>query len=73
MTESAVNEVGVITPTQVTSWQNIANDWLDSYNDEEGGFGQMVILHSSAPSTPTPVVALTIPNLVATQRRRLRR
>lgn len=73
VTEASVNEVGVITPTQLASWQSIANDWLTSYNDPEAGFGQMVILHSSAPSTPTPVVSLTVSNMVATQRRRLRR
>lgn len=71
-TETTVSEVGAITPAQQASYQNIANEWLTGYNNDVTGFGQMVILHNDA-TTPTPVTALTVSGLIATQRRRLRR
>lgn len=73
LTEGAVNEVGQLSPTQLTSYQNVANSWLSSYNNEIGAFGDMVILHSSGDSTPTPVTSLVVQGTIATQRRRLRR
>lgn len=72
LTEDGVNEVGQLTPTQQASYQGIAADWLEAYNGEDG-LGEMVILHTAAPSDPTPVAALVVSGTAATQRRRLRR
>lgn len=73
ITETAVNEIGELSLTQVNSYQTIADAWLEDYNDPDTGFGPMVILHTSPPSTPTVVTTLRVQRLIATQRRRLRR
>lgn len=71
--ESAVNEIGELTSTYRNAVQGLLDDWLE--NLQAGGAlntSNMVILHSSAPSTPTVVTSLTCDSRVATQRRRLR-
>lgn len=62
---------GVLTTGALAQFQN---DWdlvesnLVALIDVEG----LVILHDSAPFTPTAITALTVQNKIATQRRRLR-
>lgn len=74
ITEASVSEVGVLTGTQLTSYQNVADEWLQDLQDgSAGNTDQMVILHSTSPTTPAVVTNLIVQPLVATQRRRLRR
>lgn len=71
ISEAGVNNSGQIDPAFLAARQTIADDFLD---DTIGvtGVGNMVILHSEAPSTPTTVTSLIVDQTVATQRRRLR-
>lgn len=71
--ESAVNEIGELTSTYRNAVNGLASDFLDyCQSGGSSNSANMVILHSSAPSTPTVVTSLVCDTRVATQRRRLR-
>lgn len=68
--EANVNDEGGIAGALVTS---IGASW-DYVLTQLGLAGlPMVLLHATAPFTPTAVTNLTVSTLIATQRRRLRR
>lgn len=75
--ESAVDDVGVIAPASLVSFQSACDDWLDALANATGADKTpMVLLHNSGipgGSTPSPVIALRADSRIATQRRRLRR
>lgn len=73
VTEAAVDNVGVIAPGTLAAYQALADDWLETFGFANPGVGNMVILHSTEPATPTVVTSLRVEPMVATQRRRLRR
>jgi len=76
LTESSVDQVGVITSGDVTDFQNNATGFLEDLAAAGDSFPcPMVLLHNAgAPggTTPTPVDALVVDNVISTQRRRLR-
>lgn len=73
VSEGDVGEDGVIVGTGVTAKQNAMNSWRIALG---AAAFPMVVLHSvgnTAPGVPTPVSALQVDPLIATQRRRLGR
>lgn len=64
---------GVLDPAAVTALQGDADEWwtlaATAGPPEVSG---LVILHSEAPFTPTPITSLDVQDKIATQRRRLR-
>lgn len=68
ITESAVTKNGQILAQNVTDIQTNLNQWL-------GSDFAWVLLHGDlpAPLAPTPISAFVLDNVIATQRRRLRR
>lgn len=68
--DSAVDAVGVITPSVVTFFQGLYNDALE---DMVAAGASPVLFHQSAPFTPSPIQSMFLEGTIATQRRRLRR
>lgn len=72
--EAAVSQAGAVAPAHITSWTTTLGLVLALFNGAEGlNLDGMVLLHSQAPSLPTPVTSLTISPWAATQRHRMRR
>lgn len=75
--ESAVDNVGVIENATVAAFQDVADQFFNDLAGEGGaGPTPMVLLHNegiSGSTVPTPVTAFQVDNVIATQRRRLRR
>lgn len=74
--ETAVDNVGVIDSATVTAFQDVADELLTQLTGDPGPSLPMVLLHNNSLTvdpTPTPVTALVVDSLIATQRRRLRR
>lgn len=69
--DGEVDDLGNITAGRVSSLQTAFDNVLLDL-DGRSPDSNMVILHSSAPTTPTTVFTLVVDPLVATQRRRLR-
>lgn len=69
-TEDAVNNVGTLTPTAVSTRQTEINDWFARLVAEGH---TPVVLHATPPPTGTPITGFVVQSMVATQRRRLRR
>jgi hypothetical protein len=67
--ESAVDNAGVVLAAAVTAANTAADTLITGLNS--AGF-PMVILHESAPLTPTEVASFTVSTRAASQRRRLR-
>lgn len=78
LSESQVNNVGVIDGSVVTSFQEQADTLLEDFTTGVIGLSTprtptpMFILHNSATPDPTPVNRLTVQGVISTQRRRLR-
>ena len=78
--ESTVNGVGVIAALSLTSFQGVADEFLDRLENATDYLQPfdtpMVILHNSPTAGPTPiptaVSSLTVDGRISTQRRRLR-
>lgn len=74
VTETEVSGIGVIAGTYLNTWQTAANAFLGDLVSLDA---QMHVLHRSEGAgvepVPTPVVALVVDDLIATQRQRLRR
>jgi len=71
-TETNVNAIGVLLAAYITSRQAelvAMQTALAAHADVDG----LALLHDSAPFTPTPITSLVLQQVVATQRRRLRR
>lgn len=64
-----VGEDGLVNPTPLATYQTAADAFLA---DLETNLVPMVLLHEDSGIAPTPVSALVVSNVVATQRRRLR-
>jgi hypothetical protein len=75
--EGAVDDVGVISSGSITSGQSAANAWLAYLaGSGPGPTTPMVLLHNEGVpggTVPSPVTALRLAPVIATQRRRLRR
>lgn len=77
--ENVVNAIGVMDSTYVTAWQTSIDGWFDLLNGVPAGSVAYppVILHRSEgigeEPPPTPVTALVLDDVIATQRRRLRK
>lgn len=71
LAEGAVNNTGVIDTAVVTAWQNSANNFLADMI-AAADINACVILHNDA-TLPSEILQLTVDNLLATQRTRLRR
>jgi hypothetical protein len=74
ITESEVDEIGIITPASVASLQTALNACLVAF--QAAPIDGLVILHDSEsppPHDPTPVVQLQASSLIGSQRRRLGR
>ena len=71
--EIGVDQAGVIAGGTLTSLSGNASDLFTRLTSGGVESDQVVVLHSSSPSTPTPVTALTIAGKIATQRTRMRR
>lgn len=68
--ETNVSPGGTIAGAQVTDLQN----WWNYVLVQMAIAGlPMVLLHSAVPFTPTPITAVSVQSVIATQRRRLRR
>lgn len=74
LTQTEVSEGGVVGSTRVASLQPIVNDFWDALQngDSPGNELPPVLLHSSAPADPTPILGLTIAPLVGWIRGRIR-
>jgi len=71
--EAGVDSIGQLSPSNLSDLQDRADAWLeDLQTDGTLNTSNMVILHSTAPSTPTVVTSLQVSPTIATQRRRLR-
>lgn len=73
LAETAVDNVGNITPSVVTG---IQSNWTELYTDLTTNVTlplSPVILHSDQPATPTPVTGFVVQSRIATQRTRMRR
>jgi|SRR5687767_9892867 len=70
--DTEVTELGGLAGARQTTLQGLSNGFLTAI---EAGvtYDRMVILHETAPSTPTVVTSLSVQSLGATQRRRMRR
>jgi hypothetical protein len=68
--EGLVDSIGIIAAPAVT---NLTGRFSSFYNQLIIGLTQPVLFHSEAPFTPTPIISFTVENLLATQRRRMRR
>ena len=79
LSDSVVNSVGVIQPSSVDAFQDVADLFLDALANPTEPFAiasPMVLLHSTPKSgtlpEPNSVTSLTIDSTISTQRRRLR-
>lgn len=71
--ETNVNEVGIIENTEVAGAQTAWNTF-QTIIEADPSFVGLAILHSLGDATlPTPISALEVDNVIATQRRRMRR
>lgn len=71
--ETNVNEVGIIENTEVAGAQTAWNTFQANIEGDPNFVG-LAILHSLGDATlPTPISALEVDNVIATQRRRMRR
>lgn len=68
--ETNVSPSGIIADTQL---DNIQLWWTNFFTAVSVAGLEPVILHSSAPFTPTPITGWVAQDLIATQRRRMRR
>lgn len=78
--ESISNSVGILTTLGVSDWQANIDEFLQGGSIPDALFGgdtsvstQPCIFHSTGDPTPAIIGQLVVSNLVATQRRRLRR
>jgi hypothetical protein len=69
ISESQIDKTGVVDPT----YQGIVQDYWDNFLEAMGASDVPMVLLHSTPGLPTPVSSVTLENMVATQRRRLRR
>lgn len=69
--EGNVNDEGVMLPGALGNWQTAAAAWLANSNAIVGITG-MVILHTAVGVAPTLVQSMSVSDLMATQRRRMR-
>lgn len=67
--EGLIDAGGIVNPTQLTSLQAAFDDFYDTIT---GLDFPLVLLHGDS-TTPTTITSFVVQNLVATQRRRLRR
>lgn len=74
LTQTEVTEGGVVGGSRVASLQPVVNAFYEALveGDVAGGPLPPVLLHSSAPADPTPIVGLTIAPLVGWIRGRIR-
>lgn len=72
MGEAAVDELGVIDSATLTAFQTRTTNFLNAITLRPT-FDLMVILHETAPATPTAVTDLQVQQVIATQRDRLRK
>jgi hypothetical protein len=71
--EAFTADNGIIAPANVTTLQTAVNLLHSGALFAASNVDAMVLLHSTPPTTPTVINSLDVQNLVATQRRRLRR
>lgn len=71
--EGNVDARGFLDPALVSALQGDVDAFLTALDPSTLGAVTPVILHSEEPSAPTPVTALRVQSLAATQRRRMRR
>lgn len=71
--EIGVDQAGVIAGGTLGTLQGNINDLLANIVSTGVLVDQAVILHSSAPSAPTPITTLTVASKIGTQRTRMRR
>lgn len=78
--ESISNSVGILTTLGVSDWQTNINEFLQGgtipaalFDSVVPGNSVPVIFHSTGDPAPAEIGQLVVSNLVATQRRRLRR
>lgn len=73
--QQEVSSAGVVSTTYVSAWNvNLAAISVGGTTHTAFGFlGQVQLLHETGSQTPTEVTDLSMQNIVATQRRRLRR
>ena len=70
--ESQVDETGRLSSSAVTAYQGAVDDWLASITSHLA-IGAPVVLHSDASlGAPSPITALQVQSMAATQRRRMR-
>jgi hypothetical protein len=70
--EADTQSGGVIDPTALAALQSRADTWISDLLAGTFVFG-MYLLHNGASPGPTAVTSLTVANLMATQRRRIRK
>lgn len=70
--EGDVSASGVCAPALVSGYQGAFDDFVADLTGL-GTLGPPVLFHSAAPSTPTVISSLSVQNVIATQRERLRR
>lgn len=71
-TEAGIEESGRLSSGQFGAWEVACGDFYDALTGI-AGIDDLVILHSLVADTPTVITSLEGQELVATQRRRLRR
>jgi hypothetical protein len=67
--ENEVDASGRIQPAAAGAMETRMNNWLAALTLEDV---QPVLFHSSAPTTPTPIIGYAASTLIGTQRRRIR-
>lgn len=72
LNEGNVDQNGIIAGAALTSMRTQQDAFLTGLQGS-ALIDNMVIFHSAAPATPTPVIDVTIEQKIATQRRRMRR
>lgn len=76
LSETAVDNVGVIAGTNLTTHQDAFDAFLAALLFDEQGADPTsppVLFHASGDQTPTPITAFSVQPRIATQRQRLRR
>lgn len=76
LSESKVNNIGVITAADLVVHQTIFDDLFDNLNLVGPGAEPVlppVLFHATGDQTPTPLTAFSVQPVIATQRQRLRR
>lgn len=75
LSETAMNELGVLTPAAISTRQGAANDWLDAA-DVATAYEGLWLLHNetgTAAENPDRISTFEVAQVVGTQRRRLQR